>query len=238
MLNIVLRTAIVYVVLFFAMRIMGQKQAGQLQPYEIVVTLLIAEVAATPMDDPGTPILYGLIPAITLLLLYSLFNFVCLKSKRMRLFLCGRPSILIHDGKLLSQEIRRIGYNLNDLMEQLRLAGQTDIESIHYAVLETNGQLSVLPYASQSPVTPRQMRLSVSDPSFYSAVLLDGRWNISGLSNLQTDPKKLSRFLKALGYHSPREILLLTLSDNGEIFLQDRRGQTYSAQLQKGYFHV
>ena len=232
MLNIVLRTAIVYVVLFFAMRIMGQKQAGQLQPYEIVVTLLIAEVAATPMDDPGTPILYGLIPAITLLLLYSLFNFVCLKSKRMRLFLCGRPSILIHDGKLLSQEIRRIGYNLNDLM------GQTDIESIHYAVLETNGQLSVLPYASQSPVTPRQMRLSVSDPSFYSAVLLDGRWNISGLSNLQTDPKKLSRFLKALGYRSPREILLLTLSDNGEIFLQDRRGQTYSAQLQKGYFHA
>ena len=123
-------------------------------------------------------------------------------------------------------------------MEQLRLAGQTDIESIHYAVLETNGQLSVLPYASQSPVTPRQMRLSVSDPSFYSAVLLDGRWNISGLSNLQTDPKKLSRFLKTLGYRSPREILLLTLSDNGEIFLQDRQGQTYSAQLQKGYFHA
>ena len=82
------------------------------------------------------------------------------------------------------------------------------------------------------------MHLSVSDPSFYSAVLLDGRWNISGLSNLQTDPKKLSSFLQTLGYRSPREILLLTLSDNGEIFLQDRRGQTYSAQLQKGYFHA
>ena len=87
MFNIVLKTSIVYIVLFLALRIMGQKQAGQLQPYEIVVTLLIAEIAATPMDDPGTPLIYGLIPAITLLLLYAFINYLCLKSKAMRVFL-------------------------------------------------------------------------------------------------------------------------------------------------------
>ena len=236
MFNIVLKTSIVYIVLFLALRIMGQKQAGQLQPYEIVVTLLIAEIAATPMDDPGTPLIYGLIPSITLLLLYAFINYLCLKSKAMRVFMCGKPSILIHNGKILYDEIKKVGYNLNDLMEQLRMSGQTDISSIHYAVLETNGQLSVLPYASQSPLTPKQMGISATDPSFYSAVLLDGRFNTSGLSNLKTDPVKLKKFIADLGYHSPHEILLLTISDNGEVFLQDKAGNTYTAQLQKGYF--
>ena len=236
MFNIVLKTSIVYIVLFLALRIMGQKQAGQLQPYEIVVTLLIAEIAATPMDDPGTPLIYGLIPSITLLLLYAFINYLCLKSKAMRVFMCGKPSILIHNGKILYDEIKKVGYNLNDLMEQLRMSGQTDISSIHYAVLETNGQLSVLPYASQSPLTPKQMGISATDPSFYSAVLLDGRFNTSGLSNLKTDPVKLKKFITDLGYHSPHEILLLTISDNGEVFLQDKAGNTYTAQLQKGYF--
>ena len=101
MINIILKTALIYIILFLTMRIMGEKQAGQLQPYEIVITLLIAEVAATPMDNPGTPFIYGLVPSITLLLLYALINYVCLKSKTMRLFLCGKPSILIHNGKLL-----------------------------------------------------------------------------------------------------------------------------------------
>lgn len=236
MINIILKTSIIYIILFFALRIMGQKQAGQLQPYEIVVTLLIAEVAATPMDDPGTPLIYGFIPAITLLLLYALINYLCLKSKVMRVFMCGKPSILIHNGKILYSEIKKIGYNLNDLMEQLRISEQTDISSIHYAVLETNGQLSVLPYASQAPLTPKQMGISATDPSFYSAVLLDGRFNTSGLSNLRTDPIKLKKFIIGLGYRSPREILLLTVSDNGEVFLQDKAGHTHTAQLQKGYF--
>ena len=152
MANLIFRTIMIYLILIFAMRLMGKKQAGQLQPYELVITLIISEVASTPMDDPGTPLFYGLIPALTLLLLHFIFTFIALKSKRMRGLLCGKPSILIHEGRIDIQELKRQRYSLNDLIEQLRLAGYTCIPGIHYAILETNGQLSVLPYERCSAV--------------------------------------------------------------------------------------
>ena len=233
MLNIVLRTAIVYVVLFFAMRIMGQKQAGQLQPYEIVVTLLIAEVAATPMDDPGTPILYGLIPAITLLLLYSLFNFVCLKSKRMRLFLCGRPSILIHDGKLLSQEIRRVGYNLNDLMEQLRLANCPSLSDVQYAIMESNGQLTVIPKAENKPLAPKDMQLTVSEGALPMLIISDGKLYEKNLHALGINKNALDAKLQNASLSDYRKIFLAFYDENKQIhvYLHNKRTSPFAAEV-------
>lgn len=235
MLNIILKTAIIYIVLFFAMRVMGQRQSGQLQPYELVITLIIAEVAATPMDNPGTPLFYGLVPAGTLILLYYIISFICLKSRKARTFICGTPTILIHNGKVQYSEIKRIGYNLNDMVEQLRLKGETSIPDIHYAILETNGQLSVLPFGSKKPATPSDMNLEVPEKNtLCSAVVLDGRFNPPTMQRLNLDEQKAKKLLHTLGYSDLKEVVILTLSEEGDVFVQDKGGSTRSMTLPEG----
>ena len=228
MFTVIIKTAIIYLVIVLAMRIMGKKQAGQLQPYELVVTLMIADVASTPMDEAGTPISYGLVPALTLMLLYFFFTFLTLHSTKLRLVLCGKPSILIHNGKILFNELKRSNYSLNDLVEQLRIYGNTSIPEIHYAILETNGALSVLPYSDHSPTTPSQLSMQVDNADLFVCVIADGKLNALGLHQLKASEQKLHSLLKKLGYRSISEILICMLSESGEYFIQDRSGNVRS----------
>ncbi len=167
MFNIVIKTIIIYTLIFFAIRLMGLKRSGELQPYELVITLMIADIVTTPMNSPATPLLYGIVPAFTLLLLYSIISFITLKSRRLRAFICGKPHMLICDGVLQADELKKASYNLNDLMEQLRMSGTTDIASVKYAVLETNGELSVLLKDSFSPPTKSDLKLKVSESPIF-----------------------------------------------------------------------
>ena len=231
MANLIIRTVIIYLILIFTMRLMGKKQAGQLQPYELVITLIISEVASTPMDSPGTPLSYGLIPALTLLLLYYLFAFITLKSKKMRAIFCGKPSILIYEGKLNMDEIKKQNYNLNDLIEQMRLNGYTNIPDIHYAILETNGQLSVLPYDRCNCVTPEQMDLDVIEDGMCIALVIDGECQKLGITHLNLTEKKVEKFMHMLGFSTLKQVLIFTLSYSGEAFIQDRRGNTKRTKI-------
>ncbi len=231
MANLVFRTIIIYISLTFALRVMGKKQAAQLQPYELVITLIISEVVSTPMDNPGTPISYGLIPAMTLLLLYYFFSFVTLKSKRLRAVFCGKPSILVYDGKINMQEVKRMNYNLNDLIEQMRLAGYTNIADVHYAILETNGQLSVLAYDRCSPVTPDQLDTEVTEEGICTALVIDGECHSLGVRHFKMDEKKVKKLLHTLGFSQIKQIILFTVSDSGEAFIQDRSGKIKHTML-------
>ena len=231
MFNIIIKTAVLYIVVVVVMRLMGKKQAGQLQPYEFVITLMISEVVSTPMDSPGTPLAYGLVPAITLMLFYYFFNFLCLKSKRLRTLFSGKPSILIHNGKLLSKEIRRMGYSLNDLTEQLRISGYTNISEIQYAILETNGQLSVLPYPAFSPLTPNDMDMEVASDALCASLILDVKLYIDGLEDMGLTKQALAKIVHTLGFRSVRDIFMLTVSDTGEAFIQDQSGNTKNVTL-------
>ncbi len=234
MFNIIIKTVVIYGIIILVTRLMGKKQAGQLQPYEFVITLMIAEVASTPMDGPGIPVFYGLVPALTLLLVYFIFTFASLKSMRLRRMLCGAPSILIHNGKILRKELVKMNYSLTELLEQLRLYGNTDISSIHYAILETNGQLSVLPYASSCPATPRDLDIEVEEESMCTAVVLDGAINRDGASQLGMNDKEVKKLLHTLGFSRLKEILVCTISDRGSVFLQDTSGSTRSVSLPRG----
>ena len=234
MFNIIIKTVVIYGIIILVTRLMGKKQAGQLQPYEFVITLMIAEVASTPMDGPGIPVFYGLVPALTLLLVYFIFTFASLKSMRLRRMLCGAPSILIHNGKILRKELVKMNYSLTELLEQLRLYGNTDISSIHYAILETNGQLSVLPYASSCPATPRDLDIEVEEESMCTAVVLDGVINRDGASQLGMNDKEVKKLLHTLGFSRLKEILVCTISDRGSVFLQDTSGSTRSVSLPRG----
>ncbi len=231
MANLIFRTILIYIILVFTMRLMGKKQAGQLQPYELVITLIISEVASTPMDNPGTPISYGLVPALTLLLLYYLFAFITLKSKKMRAILCGKPSILIYEGKINMDEVKKLNYNLSDLVEQMRLNGYTNIPDIHYAILETNGQLSVLPYDRCNALTPEQMNIDVTEEGMCIALVIDGECQQLGITHLKLTEKKVEKLMHMLGFSTIKQVLIFTLSYSGEAFIQDRRGNTKRTKL-------
>ena len=225
MFNTIIRTAIIYAVIIFAMRLMGKKQAAQLQPYELVVTLIISDVVSTPMDSPAVPLSSGLVPALTLMLLYYLFSVISLKFRGFRTFISGTPSIMILRGKLNEEEIRKVKYNLSDLMEQLRISGYTNIADIHYAVLETNGQLSVMPYSNAAPVTPDQLNLEVEEDDMSVAVVLDGEIQIDGLA------QSIEKLIHTIGARRAKEVFLMTLSSAGEVFVQKKGGETKTLRL-------
>ena len=127
---------------------MGKRQVGELEPSELVLSLIIADLASVPMQDYGIPLLTGVVPILTLLSLTMILSVLTMKSVRFRALLCGRPSIVIQNGSLDQREMARNRLTLDELLEELRGKGYTDLSAVKYAILETNGQLSVLPYAN------------------------------------------------------------------------------------------
>ena len=142
MLIVLLRTIILYALVILVIRLMGKRQIGELQPYEFVITIMISDLAALPMQDTRLPLILGIIPIITLLFLKIVLSIIQLKSQKARKFLEGEPTILISRGKIHFENLKRQQINLDELMEELRLAGYFDLDEIEYGILENNGQMS------------------------------------------------------------------------------------------------
>ncbi|MDD3766779.1 MAG: DUF421 domain-containing protein [Eubacteriales bacterium] len=152
------RTIILYTIVMCAVRLMGKKQAGELEPMELAVTFMISDLASIPMQDMGIPLLAGVIPILTILIIEIFFSMFSMKNKTFRRFLSGKPSVLIYDGKIMLNEMRKNRFNRDDLMEQLRLGGTTNINEVRYAILETNGQLSVILKKDNQPATVKDLQ--------------------------------------------------------------------------------
>ena len=150
-----LRTIILYLLIIAGVRLMGKRQVGELEPSELVLALIIADLAAVPMQDFGIPLLTGIIPILTLLCITMILSVLTMKSVRFRAIICGRPSIIVESGRLVQREMRRNRFTVDELMEELRMKGVTDLSKVKYAILETNGQISVLPYTSPPPPRSR-----------------------------------------------------------------------------------
>ena len=149
------RTIILYILIIAGVRLMGKRQVGELEPSELVLSLIIADLASVPMQDYGIPLLTGVVPILTLLSVTMILSVLTMKSVTFRALLCGRPSIVVQDGTVIQREMVKTRLTVDELLEELRIKGYTDLSQIKYAILETNGQLSVLPYANQKPPTAR-----------------------------------------------------------------------------------
>ena len=169
------RTVVLYLLLIAGIRLMGKRQVGELEPTELVLAMLLSDLAAVPMQDFGLPLLYGIVPIITLLCLTMLLSVATMRSVRLRTLLCGKPSIVVQDGKLRQREMRKVRMTVDELIEELRLQGVTDLNSVKYAILETSGQVSVLLYQDRQPATPKQLGLSVQTGRLPVVVINDGR---------------------------------------------------------------
>jgi uncharacterized membrane protein YcaP (DUF421 family) len=147
------RTIFLFLLVTLILRVMGKRQIGELQPYELVITLLISELAAIPMSSSGLPLLSGIIPMLTLLLSQLTISWWALKSNKVREFICGKPAILIERGRILEDALLATRLNLTDLLELLRIKGFANPHQVEFAILETCGQISVIPKALYKPVT-------------------------------------------------------------------------------------
>lgn len=214
----VVRSIVLYLIIVIGIRLLGKHQVSELEPAEFVLALIIADVASVPMQDYGIPLLMGVIPIIVLLCLSMILSVLTLKSLKVRALLAGVPSILIQNGKMDQKELRRTRMTLDEVLEELRLQGYTDLASVRYAVLETNGQLSILPYAQKKPPSAEDMDLSVSDPGLPLVLISDGRLISANLKRRGLDERWLEKQLKKYGVSGVKEVFLLTIDEDKQTY--------------------
>ncbi len=219
-----IRTIILYLLIIFGIRLMGKRQIGQLEPSELVLSLLIADLAAVPMQDFGTPLVSGIIPILTLLCLSTILSVVTVKSVRFRAILCSRPSVIVQDGKIIPREMQKNRFTVDELMEELRVNGYTDLNKIKFAILETNGRISVLPYALDEPATAGQLRLPVTETGLPLIIINDGRLLQHNLTTRGKSLDWLEKQLKSRGISSVKEVFLFTLDENNNIYFSPKEG--------------
>jgi len=224
MITAVIRTVILYLLIIVGIRLMGKRQIGQLEPSELVLSLLIADLAAVPMQDFGIPLIMGMIPILTLLCLSTILSVLTVKSIRFRALLCSRPSIVVQDGKVLSREMVKNRFTVDELMEELRVAGVTDLASVKYAVLETTGRISVVLKAEERPVTVRDMKLTVEDAGMPVIVVSDGRILSENLKNRNLSMEWLQEALLKRGVRDIHQVFLMTVDESGNVYFVEKEG--------------
>lgn len=219
MLTAFVRTLILYFLIMFGLRLMGKRQIGELEPSELVLALLISDLAAIPMQDFGIPLLNGVVPILTLLSLSMLLSVLNLKSIRFRNFICGSPTIIIQDGQLLQNEMRRTRFTIDELLEELREQGVVDLSTVQYAILETSGQLSVLLYPEHQPMSMYTFQQKNTEDTGLPVILIsDGRLIENNLKRMSLDEKWLQAKLKEHQFQSIKEIFLLTIDKQQNLY--------------------
>ena len=169
-----IRTILLYLVLIFCIRLMGKRQVGQMEPSEFVVTMMVANLAVIPMENEGVPLYVGLIPMLTILGMELVLSGATLRSIRLRKLLCGKPVILIENGRILQENLRSTRVTLDELTGHLREKDVLDLKSVQYAILETSGNLSVFPYPKHQPATAKDAGIQAAKQFLPVTVISDG----------------------------------------------------------------
>lgn len=220
------RTIILYLLIIIGIRLMGKRQIGELEPSELVLSLLIADLAAVPMQDFGISLFMGIIPIVTVLCISTILSTLTVKSVHFRALLCSRPSIVIQDGKVLYSEMKKNRFTVDELMEELRVSGTNDISKIKYAVLETTGRISVLPYVDEQPATPKQMGISVSEPGLPLVIINDGHLLEQNLEMRSLTLGWLENELQSQGVKRVEDVFLMTVDNAKKVYLTKKAGKS------------
>jgi len=223
MLTVLCRTIILYLLSILAIRLMGKRQVGQLQPYEFVLALMIAELAAAPMEEIGAPLLYGVLPILGLMIIHGLATLLSVHFTFFRRLLSGGPSVIIRKGVIQYDEMRRMCYTTTDLMEELRAQGIMNIADVCTAILETNGRLSAFLHGEHRPLAPSDIGLSVPYEGMPMTLIVDGRIQQEHLQKCGLNEQWLLKQLRPMGFSGAQDILLASLDTQGRLFIQGKR---------------
>lgn len=212
MVLVMIRTAIIYIVLLIVMRLMGKRQIGEMQPFELVITLLIAELACIPMADTSIPLLYGVVSVLAIYVLHEIVTLIDLKVKPLKSFISGKPSVVINKNGIDDYQLKRNNLDVSDLIESLRSAGYFSLDCIDYALYESNGTFSALPKENYE-----QMQTSLP------LVIIDnGKFDGKNLSLTGLERTFFEDILKQEGVKSVKKVLVLTADGTGKLYLQEK----------------
>ncbi|GAA0182764.1 DUF421 domain-containing protein [Clostridium sediminicola] len=223
MFTVMLRTIILYSIVVLSMRLMGKRQIGQLQPFELAIAIMISDLASLPMQDLKIPLIYGVIPIITLLLLQTLITIIQLKSEFIRTIISGCPSLIIRHGEVDIKELKKQRLTFNDLMEELRLKGFYNISDIEYAIFETSGQLSIIPKTYLTSVTRDDMKIQVVQEQLPITLVLDGKINYSNLKLINKDVEWLNSKFMENNINDLQSIFIAILDSKNKFFYQIKK---------------
>ena len=201
---------------------MGKRQLGELQPSELVVAIMISDLAAIPIEDGEKSIWMGMVPILTLVAAEMLLSVLEMKNETFRTIITGRPSIIIKNGKLQIDVLKKLRLSLDDVLEQLRLQGYSQITEVDTAMLETNGQISVIPVEKDRPLTCEDLNINPTQTHLPHTLIADGKVRKSGLIAAKMSLDKFEKLLKRHKIESPKEVFYMNITDDGKIFLQKK----------------
>lgn len=215
-----IRTIILYLLVLLTMRLMGKRQVGQLEPFELTVAIMISDLASLPMQDTKIPLVRGVIPIITLLILECIIALLQNKSRIAQKILTGTPSILIENGKLDIKQMNEQKYNIYDLFEEIRLNGYLNISDIQYAILETSGKLSIIPKIAAAPVVKSDLSVNSNEEKLPVILIRNGKINYTVLKYLNKNEKWLNSLLKQNKIKSYKDLFIAMLDSKEKFFYQ------------------
>ena len=215
------RAIILYIIVLIVMRLMGKREIGQLQPFELVISIMIADLASTPMTDVGTPITNGIIPILGLLVMHLVISVINMKSIRGREIICGRPTILIYRGRIDEKALKKERFTINELEERIRGSNVYSLGDVEYAILETSGQVTVIQKPEKRTTTPQDFNITPEYEGIPYDLVVDGRVMEDNLKAIGKDLNWLNQQLKKFKMR-PDEALIVTLDGKGEFFCQKK----------------
>ena len=218
------RAIFLYIVVLIVMRLMGKREIGQLQPFELVISIMIADLASIPMTDSGIPITNGIIPILGLLVMHLIISIANIKSIKIREIICGKPRILIDGGKIDEKALIKERFTINELQEKLRSKDIMNLGDVEYAILETSGEVTVILKPEKKNVTIEDLGLKSKCEKIPYTLITDGVVMEENLRKIGKDNKWLKNKIKEFGYKI-EDILIATIDGKGEIFCQKREDQ-------------
>ena len=216
------RTILLYIIVIVALRIMGKRQIGELQPSELVVAIMISELAAIPMQATGIPLINGILPIVTLIVAEVILSYITLKSEKARVIISGAPSILIENGKINEKEMEKLRFNMDDLLEELRVSNCPNIADVEFAILETSGQLSVIPKSQKRALTAEDINIQTKYEGIPLTLVSDGKVNYINLHKAGVDRNWLVQELSKAGIDGPEKAFFVSLDTQGKLYFQPK----------------
>jgi len=221
---VLIRAVLLYIVIALCLRLMGKRQLGELQPSELVVTILISNIAAIPVEDSSVPMIMGVVPIVTLVCLDVIVSGIMLKSTKMRKLIIGSPRIIISEGKILQNEMKRLRYTVDDLMESMRNEQIFDVSQIHYAIVETTGKINFLLKKDCQPAEKQDVNAGGSTENPPSVIIRDGIRDNEQMRLLGLGEKWLTKTLREKNL-SEKDVFLMIADKNGKFGIVEKEKQ-------------
>lgn len=215
------RAIILYIIVLIVMRLMGKREIGQLQPFELAISIMIADLASIPMTEIGIPIFNGIIPILGLLVMHLIISVINLKSLKARGVICGKPNILIYRGKINEKALKKERFTINELQERLRGNNIFNLGDVEYAILETSGEITVIQKPEKRTTTPEDFNITPEYEGIAYDLVIDGKIMYKNLKAIGKNYEWLKKQVQKFNIQ-PEQALVVTLDGKGQIFCQKK----------------